>query len=735
MDPQQQQEEAERGNDTSHNNENAFDVAIYGTGLVESILAGALARIGKRIIHVDCKDYYGEAAGSVTADFFFTPATVAAFRVEVAEKSIVAGDLERKRKQEQEEEEGGRDSSVYVPRIFLLKGVYFDLTPKLLFSRSHFVDYMNKSGTSRYVQFKPLDKLFMCCEKFVQEQKNNNSNKESATKRKNEERDASSLEESSSLGSSVPCSFLRPVPSSRSDVFANRDINVIEKRLLMRFLTFCADYNIEESRYSFLNVKMKKNMNRGVVVDEARGDGEGEEGKEKSGGKDRRGGEKITASVVENEWAGKPFSEFLLKCFKIKGRLFEYIVYCIALTIHGEEEADSSLSSSSPSSPSSLGLFYDYINVNTKTGIELVQRYLFSVGRFGVVNNAAMLCPMYGSGEIPQAFCRMAAVYGSVYVLNAEITRLVVSGEVDSSANSSRGDGEEYRPLSVTGFDMEEEGMKDFSCSHLICSSEGKMNLVQNCVNFESYARDGTGVKNKYSGAELLKAKSWVSRCVVVCEGSLTGENELSLGSIVPGTFGNKYAITVHQTGAKVGVVPDSKEHLRIVHFTMKASSDTVSAREDLEKCVQSMFYYADEVKNEGADLNVEESRNKAVFCAFFTIHRYEERDSLKADPRMNLLHGNNVTWCDPAEYSVDYENVIEEAKSKYVTVMKSLGYGGDDMPEFIPQVPDTEEVPHEDSSDDEKEKEETEQNSGAKAEEDEKSGSDNRANEAEENK
>jgi hypothetical protein len=37
-----------------------YDVVLCGTGLVQSILASALARAGKTVLHCDASDYYGE---------------------------------------------------------------------------------------------------------------------------------------------------------------------------------------------------------------------------------------------------------------------------------------------------------------------------------------------------------------------------------------------------------------------------------------------------------------------------------------------------------------------------------------------------------------------------------------------------------------------------------------------------------------------------------------------------
>ncbi|CAN0435773.1 unnamed protein product, partial [Discosporangium mesarthrocarpum] len=50
-------------------------------------------------------------------------------------------------------------------------------------------------------------------------------------------------------------------------------------------------------------------------------------------------------------------------------------------------------------------------------------RHLSALGRFG---STAFITPMFGVGELPQAFCRMAAVHGAVYVLRRDIKAAVV---------------------------------------------------------------------------------------------------------------------------------------------------------------------------------------------------------------------------------------------------------------------------------------------------------------------
>lgn len=39
------------------------------------------------------------------------------------------------------------------------------------------------------------------------------------------------------------------VPCSRADVFSSKDVSMIEKRMMMKFLTFCVDFEKHEEDY------------------------------------------------------------------------------------------------------------------------------------------------------------------------------------------------------------------------------------------------------------------------------------------------------------------------------------------------------------------------------------------------------------------------------------------------------------------------------------------------------
>ncbi|KAH7689332.1 GDP dissociation inhibitor protein [Dioscorea alata] len=63
--------------------------------------------------------------------------------------------------------------------------------------------------------------------------------------------------------------------------------------------------------------------------------------------------------------------------------------------------------------------------MKTKEGIESIALYSSSIGRFPNAMGA-FIYPMYGQGELPQAFCRCAAVKGALYVLRMPVVSLLM---------------------------------------------------------------------------------------------------------------------------------------------------------------------------------------------------------------------------------------------------------------------------------------------------------------------
>ncbi|KAJ1972205.1 hypothetical protein H4R35_004805 [Dimargaris xerosporica] len=84
-------------------------------------------------------------------------------------------------------------------------------------------------------------------------------------------------------------------------------------------------------------------------------------------------------------------------------------------------------------------------------GLDRVQRYLDSVGRFG---RMALLYPVYGGGaELAQAFCRLAAVNGGIYVLDGAIQDIQTSTPCLSTlASTAAGSNADLSNPNTAGF-------------------------------------------------------------------------------------------------------------------------------------------------------------------------------------------------------------------------------------------------------------------------------------------
>ncbi|XP_035287802.1 rab proteins geranylgeranyltransferase component A 1 isoform X2 [Anguilla anguilla] len=83
-----------------------------------------------------------------------------------------------------------------------------DLVSKLLYSRGSLVNLLIKSNVSRYAEFKNVSRILTYRNGKVEQ---------------------------------VPC--------SRADVFGSKQLTVVEKRMLMKFLTFCSDYEQHPEEY------------------------------------------------------------------------------------------------------------------------------------------------------------------------------------------------------------------------------------------------------------------------------------------------------------------------------------------------------------------------------------------------------------------------------------------------------------------------------------------------------
>lgn len=115
--------------------------------------------------------------------------------------------------------------------------------------------------------------------------------------------------------------------------------------------------------------------------------------------------EKENEGLISEEDMESPFVEFLTK-MRLPKKIKSIILYSIAFADYDQENVETCKDL-----------------LKTKDGINRLALYHSSIGRFNA--QSAMLYPMYGQGELPQAFCRRAAVKGCIYVLRMPVAALL----------------------------------------------------------------------------------------------------------------------------------------------------------------------------------------------------------------------------------------------------------------------------------------------------------------------
>uniref|UniRef100_A0AAG5D0P0 Rab proteins geranylgeranyltransferase component A n=1 Tax=Anopheles atroparvus TaxID=41427 RepID=A0AAG5D0P0_ANOAO len=191
-----------------------FDLIVIGTGLTESIVAAAASRVGKTVLHLDTNDYYGGYWASFNLEAFrkylnscrshHQPSTTSSrfennFLQLCPYPTIVQNAYEKWSNLLEESGDVDGWSREKIEQEF--RRFNIDLTPKLLYARGSMVELLISSNICRYAEFRALDRV-----------------------------------------ATVWDGKIMTVPCSRSDVFTSKDVNVIEKRLLMKFLQSCASF-------------------------------------------------------------------------------------------------------------------------------------------------------------------------------------------------------------------------------------------------------------------------------------------------------------------------------------------------------------------------------------------------------------------------------------------------------------------------------------------------------------
>nr|CAB3230603.1 rab proteins geranylgeranyltransferase component A 2 [Phallusia mammillata] len=392
-----------------------------------------------------------------------------------------------------------------------------DLAPKVMFSRGKLVELLIQSNVSRYLEFRNVSRTL-------------------------------------TLLSGQD--YLQPVPCSRADVFSSKFVTVIEKRILMRVLTLCANYEAHPEEYE--------------------------------------------------EFEDRLFLEFL--CSKrLSEKAQQFILHSIAMV----KETSTTIE-----------------------GLKATKKFLQSLGRYG---NSAFLWPMYGVGELPQAFSRLSAVFGGTFCLRRNAVGLVLNTESGKCTAI-----------------IDSQGQK-IKCKHLIV--------------------DESNVPDSYR----CEFASSVSRAVYVTDKSVLASDKEHVSLITLPPDGSRGSVRVIEAGPQCCVCP-SKYHL--VHALLSSApnndNQVCNPREKFKEVEQILFAgHADAEVPQGGDAeSTDDAKPHILWSSYF--------DMMEDGVTRDALPSNLYVARGPG-MELGFDKTMGEARELFERICP------DD--EFLPRAPDPEEI------------------------------------------
>ncbi len=503
-----------------------------------------------------------------------------------------------------------------------------DLTPALLYANGKAVSGMIDSGVAEYCEFKSIIGL----EVLMNENKGKTSRRVKKT-RKGRHGDDATCDADRDAGKNDACkSILSRVPCSKRDVFQTKLLSPIEKRQLMKFLQIASDYAVSSSVEATFpgseeqdtdDKQTNKSNNTSMAADATSmtngasntGDLEKEvvtslnERQLQQGRSLYRPQNKSVATndleilknCMKEEMA---FDKYLKEHHKLSDHMVNIIIYAMAMG-NGSILTETNIQRDDTAAEGSKNSTRSY---STKDGMLDLCQHIQSLGRFGAT---AFLVPLYGSGELSQAFCRSAAVHGGTYLLRRGALQ-VIPQEGNQRVSGILLNGCAYG-------DGEEVAQKNVRASHVVVPSR---------------MLKGDGKDNDASTDETIR----VYRRISILRGKLMTNNENSReeGSldqrhviiIPPGnkSIGNDDVIHGIALDASVSVGPRSMDGFEttVLHLTTTAKCEGNNS-----KIGEKMLEYAirDLIKcnHETSSTDANQNDIKELFHLSFSHEKYKE--------------------------------------------------------------------------------------------------------------
>jgi RAB protein geranylgeranyltransferase component A len=287
---------------------------------------------------------------------------------------------------------------------------------------------------------------------------------------------------------------LQRLPGSKADIFNSKLISALEKRALMKVIQFAVDYGRRQEGLPVETLN-ENELARGRALLRPQN-------------KDSSKSLSPDAQTIEQQ-PEKPFGEFL-KETGVPASMVPFVTFGLGLQ-------------SSASCPSTEGLLGIY-------------RHISASGRYG---NTSFLVPVYGTSEFAQAFCRLSAVWGGIFILRESVSHFALSAPSGDASTPA-----------VTSVKL--SSGRTVNCDFVVCEEPARWGLEP-----EAEPRERGAVAQRH----LLIRHS-------IFDKSLLPEEHCQRGvTVIPAhqpTLNNQHAIFVLQADSSLSVAPPG---LYVVYF------------------------------------------------------------------------------------------------------------------------------------------------------------------------
>ena len=413
------------------------------------------------------------------------------------------------------------------------------------------------------------------------------------------------------------------VPCTKSDIFSTKLLNALEKRALMKFLQSVVDWGQSRDGHEVTTLNERELAQGRALKRPQNKDASCAVAAKMAGSSNQEDGDTMQGSFHAH-----------MTAMKVPQRLQNIIVH--ALCLHGEGFAGQD-----EQGEGFLG---------TSQALHFLHQHMNALGKFG---DTAFLAILYGSAELPQAFCRMCAVWGGTYVLRRTIAKVTLG------------------PAFMTGSESEstEAGAgtsagQELSCS--VHSVQDSCGAVYKCGAFVCNIEDWP-LKNKSAQTYYFV----VSRIAIVDAPILSLSR--CVGIVAPWTPGidNVRAIYIVQMDSSVAVAP---EGALVVHMETTVSLDAAALEsadlgENPWKTIMNHYPLVQEAANL---MNKTKNffQNKMPFselCYATSIRPLYNANNATVLPDGRTL--TNMAVCGETRQSIHSNDCFEEAKSIFTAL------------------------------------------------------------------